>query len=276
MSISELPTKKHFLGRNPGALFVLGALWFALACGVLEKVPAATREAQRTATQGTQATGVNDYVVATMSVKRTAWAQELNVQLTKLSSELNVPQVEDGASSWITRWLTNPTCQPPCWENITPGETTIDEAVKIVYQIPGVEITWMPSMTGLTEGDKSLQWYFNQSDFGSIDTEIGQEIVSVIRLGAGGEQKLLLSEVIAAYGNPSTVVKGRCHFVTCVYSVVYKDRGMELDIGTSDKKVDIQADTEISPIFLYPLSEPRLNAAGIQWSGYGQYDFSER
>jgi hypothetical protein len=280
MSISRLHTKKHFLGRNPGALFILGALLFTLACGVLEKVPDTARNTQQAATQGAQHTevaGINDYVKATMSVKRTAWAQELNIQLTKLSSELNVPQAEDGASSWITRWLSSPACQPPCWEKITPGVTTMEEAVKIVYQIPGVDITWLPSMTGVTEGEKSLQWYFNPSDFGSIEPESGQEIVSVIRLGAGGEQKLLLGEVIAAYGNPSAVVKGRCHFVTCVYSVVYKDRGMELDIGTYDnKKVDIQADTEISTIFLSPLNEPRLHAAGIQWSGYGQYDFNER
>jgi hypothetical protein len=106
--------------------------------------------------------------------------------------------------------------------------------------------------------------------------------VSEIRLGTAGEQRLRLGEVIAAYGNPSSVVMKSCHgeilsSATCIYSIVYQDRGMELDIGIHEyKKVDIQADTEISTVFLYPLNGRRLNEPGMMWSGYGQYDFSER
>ena len=158
----------------------------------------------------------------------------------------------------------------------------MDEAVKIVVQIPGVEITWLPTMGGATEGEKSLQWSFGPSGFGWIGAERWQEIVSEIHLGTAEEQKLLLSEVIAAYGNPSSVVMKSCHggllsSATCIYSIVYQDRGMELDIGIRDnKKADVQADTEISTVFLYPLNGPRLNEPGMVWSGYGQYDFNER
>jgi len=31
-------------------------------------------------------------------------------------------------SNWVNNWLNNPVCQTPCWENITPGLTTILEA----------------------------------------------------------------------------------------------------------------------------------------------------
>jgi hypothetical protein len=295
MSIPGLHTKKHFRGTNPGALLFLGALWFTLACGVLEKAPStpdATREAQRTARSaqlaatkmaaGTEAAAMNEAILATVSVKSTARAQELNIKLTEMSAELKITPSGSEGVSWVTSWLTHPTCQPPCWENITPGVTTMDEAVKIVYQIPGVEITWLPTMSGATEGEKSLQWSFGPSGFGWIGTERWQEIVSEIHLGTAGEQKLLLSEVISAYGNPSSVAKKSCHgellsSASCIYSIVYMDREMELDIGIHDyQKVDVQADTEISTIYFYSQIGASLDGSGIVWSGYGKYDFSDR
>ena len=291
MSISDLHTKKHFPGRKPGALFILGALWFAMACGVLEKVPVATREARRTArpaqlaatpaSEGAEEAAENDAILATVSARSTAQAQVLGIKLTEMSAELKITPAGSDGVSWTTRWLTAPACQPPCWENITPGATTMEEAIKIVVQIPGVELTWLPTMDGATEAEKSLQWEFGPSGYGWVGAESGQEIVSEIHLGAG-EKQLLLGDVIAAYGNPSTVVKGSCHGgivggSTCIYSIVYPDRGMELDIGIHEyQKVDVQADTEVSGIYFYPLTGERLDALGKVWSGYGQYDFSER
>ena len=264
-----------------GLLLCLGVLWITLACGVLEKAPEATRQAQRTATQMAVSTGVaarNATVQATISVRSTARAQELSIRLTEMSAELKMIPSGSAEGSWLTRWLTDPACQPPCWENITPGVTPIDEAVKIVYPIPGVEITWLPTMDSGTEGEKSLQWEFAQSGYGWVRAEGGQEIVSTIKLGTSGEQILRLGEVIAAYGNPSTVVKGSCRSgATCVYSLVFKEKGMEVDIGIHEaQKVDVQADTEVSGIYFYPLDGSRLDEPGLAWSVYGQYDFSAR
>jgi hypothetical protein len=249
--------KKHFRGRNTGALLFLGALWFTLACGVLEKAPStpdATWEAQRTARSaqlaatkmaaGTEAAAMNDAILATVSVKSTARAQELSIKLTEMSTELKITPSGSEGVSWVTCWL--------------------------------------PTMAGATEAEKSLQWSFSQSGFGWIGTEGWQEIVSEIHLGTAGEQKLLLSEGIATYGNPSSVVKKSCHggllsSASCIYSIVYMDRGMELDIGIHDyQKVGVQADTEISTIYFYSPTGARLDGSGIVWSGYGQYDFSDR
>jgi hypothetical protein len=291
MSISGLHTKKHILGRKPGTLFLLGALWFTLACGVLEKVPAATREARQTAmpaqlaatqaSAGASEAAENDAILATVSARSTAQAQVLILKLTEMSAELKITPAGSDGVPWTTRWLTAPACQPPCWANITPGITTMEEAVKIVYQIPGVELTWLPTMDGATEAENSLQWEFGPSGYGWVGAESGQEIVSEIHLGAG-EKQLLLGAVIAAYGNPSTVVKGSCHGgvvggSTCIYSIVYPDLGMELDIGIHEyQKIDVQADTEVSGIYFYPLTGERLGEPGVVWSGFGQYDFSER
>jgi hypothetical protein len=37
--------------------------------------------------------------------------------------------------------LSNPTCQPPCWKNIRPGETTKEEAVSLLKELPEVDST---------------------------------------------------------------------------------------------------------------------------------------
>jgi hypothetical protein len=77
-------------------------------------------------------------------------------------------------------------------------------------------------------------------------------------------------------------VKKSCHgeilsSATCIYSIVYQDRGMELDIGIHEyQKVDVQADTEISEIYFCSPPGARLDGSEKVWSGYGQYDFSDR
>jgi len=268
--------------RKQWVTLLIGAVLFTTACGLQERFtpkPEASGEAQRTATKLAQLSGPSDLVngvTASVSARSTAQAQELSIQLTKVSAELQITPVGSDGVSWITRWLTDPACKPPCWENITPGATTMDEAVKSVYQIPGVEITRLPSMSEGAEDNQSLEWSFSPSGYGWIGAENGQETVSEIHLGAGGVQ-LLLGNVIAAYDNPSTVARGVCRNGKCVYSILFKDGGMELDIGMHDDPIaDIQAEAEISTIFFYLLSEPRLNASGLEWSGYGQYDFGGR
>lgn len=277
-------------GRGAAWIFILAALGLSLACGVLEQVPTtpdATRQAQQTAqampratTQmaaSTQRAAENAFAEATISVLQTARARELGFQLTALSAELKLPAVESTGVPWLTRWLTNPACQPPCWENITPGVTLIDEAIKTVYQYPGVQIMVLPGMSGGEAGTKILQWEFTPAGYGWARAAGGQETVTNLMLATSSDQHLLLGEVIATYGEPSAMVQGSCHGRTCIYSLVYTHRGMELDIGTHDPdEVDIQADSEVSAVHFYPLAEPRLSAAGLDWAGYGVYDFSDR
>lgn len=37
---------------------------------------------------------------------------------------------------WSYRWLKGIPCRPPCWEGITPGQTTAREAEEILRQSP--------------------------------------------------------------------------------------------------------------------------------------------
>jgi hypothetical protein len=42
-------------------------------------------------------------------------------------------------SEWIAKWLKNPTCKVPCWENITPGEINRDQTKLLLSSNPEVE-----------------------------------------------------------------------------------------------------------------------------------------
>jgi hypothetical protein len=48
----------------------------------------------------------------------------------------------ENSNNWQTAWLDQPVCKLPCWQNITPGVTTRDEAVSILENTPGIVITY--------------------------------------------------------------------------------------------------------------------------------------
>jgi hypothetical protein len=39
---------------------------------------------------------------------------------------------------YAKRWLTGNPCAVPCWEGVTPGHTTVADAIKILNQNPGI------------------------------------------------------------------------------------------------------------------------------------------
>jgi hypothetical protein len=254
-------------------LIILGWLLITTACGWSNVTSPMinTRVAQ------------NAEVYATTSALNTAQANTLSIKKTELSSEMGTTPPNQDGLSWITRWLINPTCQPPCWENINPGITTIDEAAKIVFQIPGVDITWLPSMTGMGKGYKRLSWDMEQSGHGSIDTERDEDIVPSIHLAIEGEQKLFLGNTVSIFGNPSMVIMNKCFSepsgsLTCPLYIVFKEKGMALFTSQNNEKIDLQADTEINKIFLYPVETigTKIIGESIAWSGYGSYNFSNK
>src|SRR5689334_19085430 len=55
---------------------------------------------------------------------------------------------------WLVRWLNEPVCLPPCWENITPGNTSFTDALPIAKAISGFELVHID--------DDSIQLNYNQ------------------------------------------------------------------------------------------------------------------
>ena len=87
--------------------------------------------------------------------------------------------------NWWDTWFANASCQPPCWHNITPGVTTIDEAISILEKSPEIKIT--------SKSEFGLSWDFVQNEDEGGTLGISEDgIVRMIWLASVSERKLLL------------------------------------------------------------------------------------
>ena len=112
-------------------------------------------------------------------------------ELSLFSKATSVPRHE-----WITKWLSKPVCSPPCWEQITPGVTSIDEAEEILQQIPQITGIRGPIKGPLGFEELDINWNFDHStDGGAIRTDAEGTIKSIL-LRPEKDQNLRIREVI--------------------------------------------------------------------------------
>ena len=186
-------------------------------------------------------------------------------------------ETPDISSTWLTTWLTQPACKLPCWQNITPGVTTIDEAVSILEKMPDTTITY-------NEKD-GVDWEFGstKNDGGWLVAQDG--IVNFVVLDLL-HSKVALEALVASYGYPSYVEPYDCQqgdsSGMCLTMLIYPDSGMLVDTDLEDlgnHRVKIQPETEVWRITLIqPGLEnykkiPDFQDYGIlmEWKGYGSY-----
>lgn len=184
---------------------------------------------------------------------------------------------------WWTLWLERPVCISPCWQNITPGTTSIKEATIILEKIPSVIITY--------EGKYGVSWVFeeNKTDSGNISIS-PDGIVSSIRLGNSSDKDLYLETVISSYGEPAYLVLYDCRALEnsgeamCATALVYPDTGLLIvifleDVGDMNNyKINIQSDTIINSVILFQpgmknfQNFPEFQEHNLlEWNGYSTY-----
>ena len=127
---------------------------------------------------------------------------------TPTDAPINTPNESPENIKWINDWLNSPSCNPPCWEGIVPGETTFEGAHQIL--ISNSRVINVVKQTN----DKSwdyIVWDFlpvninekiNEGGIieASKDGTIG--IIS-LRIGKGG---ILLGDIIKKFGEPDQVL----------------------------------------------------------------------
>lgn len=194
------------------------------------------------------------------------------------STNTPIPSVTpESAINWWTSWLDRPVCKPPCWQNITPGVTTRDEAVSILENTPDITITY--------NGEYGVSWDFKAKTEGG-DMRLSEEgTVSSIWLGSVSDRKLLLKTVIASYANPEYVKPYDCREGMCITVLVYPDFGMLLDVfikneGTiSNPQIEIFPDTIIDRVYFIERGIENFQKIPdfqdydllMKWKGYGEY-----
>jgi hypothetical protein len=133
----------------------------------------------------------------------------------KTSTFVPISQITTLASTnsqvWNTRWLKGVPCSPPCYENIMPGKTTLENAQKSMQQNSLIEKVEL--INSLSDSSAFLEWSWKKElnnnlqelKGGVLRVEDNKPNSSVKQI----EPDLLpfkLSEVIQAYGEPEYVI----------------------------------------------------------------------
>lgn len=182
------------------------------------------------------------------------------------------------SSNWWTTWLAHPVCKPPCWQNITPGLTTMEEAVSILENSPEIKIKFQDKY--------GIDWRFNQNkDEGGVITTTPDGIVYTIRIGSVSERKLFVKTIVASYGHPEYVKPYDCREGMCATILVYPDVGIFLDVfikntGTiSIPQIEIRPDTPVYRVYFFEQGIENFQRIPtfqnyellMEWKGYGEY-----
>jgi hypothetical protein len=113
--------------------------------------------------------------------------------------------------AWQTRWLRGEPCAPPCWENITPGQTTADEAfqllkkrnefTKLVTKYPESQSYGLISWEWLSSNDSN-----NSEIRGGLVVFNANDSNKIIYFIAPKLAQFGLGDIIKKYGEPTHVI----------------------------------------------------------------------
>jgi hypothetical protein len=198
--------------------------------------------------------------------------------------------------------LTDTSCEAPCWNLITPGETTTQQVIDILNQSDQVIDKSIRSRSSLDRCNK-IDWKFENNGTGTITTCDG--LVTMIGFGPKVKESIFdkekglgvtFSGAIDRYGEPESILSnsGLCNFDTpCVYlwalypqkGIVYSSSGLQ---NTEDSSAELKKDTPVfSIIFFLPkhyddILYKTLNPLGAShemvrkyiysWKGFGKVE----
>jgi len=214
--------------------------------------------------------------------------------VTTLSSPLVTSTL--AVPDWKYEWLQGVPCLVPCWEGVTPGKTTMQEALDSLKQNPlvaGANISLSSnSETGSSHTIIDWDWtkISSPSPGGYIDG--GSELASskVVRITPSYNAPYKLGDVIKMYGEPTYVVADYRKLENDSYyavAITFSAQGLFLSYtAPANKKPTINADLTFEPptarlIFFVPGAEafPKIpfydgyNKYRKPWSGYNTFDF---
>ena len=181
--------------------------------------------------------------------------------------------------SWLTASSDQSTCKLPCWQNITPAVTMMDEAVSTIRKIPNAEITYQDK--DYVEWEDTLK----KDVSGALHAQNG--IVNFIVLFPV-QRKLTLEALFASYGEPEYIKSYDCDIevTMCYIALIYPKLGLYLDIFVEDKAGNAESPKfEILPneiVYALDFFKPGLenfpNLYNLQesevpllWKGFGEY-----
>jgi hypothetical protein len=141
------------------------------------------------------------------------WPKPITTELTNAPSADAYPvratqDIVDLYATLSVRWLSGNPCNPPCWEGITPGQTTLKDAVDLLQNNPLIgQLTIYADENRPNSGEISWSWPGVEKRGGRVFyARIGDVAGSVVyAIWPGFGEGVRLGEVIQAFGEPSHV-----------------------------------------------------------------------
>ncbi len=205
-----------------------------------------------------------------------------------------IPKTSGIRPVWVDKMLRSPTCELPCWENITPGVTHLTEVQNLLEQVPGVAITNASFERGA--GYWRTEWLMdsdsNTKDRGRVNSPSIDGIIYNIVLGLNGESYMPVGDFINVYGQPEYLQAYDCDGLLCIFRLVYPGIGIMIELelpgrglfpGQQDKS-RIEKNSSVEAIILFPKGmdyfyfsylgyRTPLGSPLVKWQGYGVYDY---
>lgn len=196
--------------------------------------------------------------------------------------------------------LSNPSCEPPCWKNIRPGETTKEETVSRLQELREVDPTTI-TLNGKSWNifEDAIYFNFKESKLeGRVYINNGK--VSVIEIfceGGNKELDVTFDEAVNELGEPEYIINVSISgglplapSTSYIVTAIQPDRGFLFDYDTrylpKAQKAELRPENKLrviglfDPAFFNHLLEAgffslgRLDASEtrkywIPWDGYG-------
>ena len=239
-------------------------LCLLIACGNDggEAVPAQTK------VEFTQSSSVANPTAPTTSTDDREWIEEQMAQ--------EVKHVRDRIDKIETSPLVTEPCAPPCWQNITPGVTNIDEARKIIFGDVDPEKV-CPSLSPYHSGSNVLL-----CDTFTIYAEDEHQPVQFISLWP--RDKVTLAQVIERYGEPQKLYIGWTGLPDVsprgvTITIPYPEHGLWLFFERDEEIYLVEPELTVQQMMYYapgvPSPDPGYLSSNATrekpWVGYGDY-----
>lgn len=220
-------------------------------------------------------------IVLTLNLSACGIGQGVATPTPVQSGISKVSQKLAGLQDWQHHWLEGIPCRPPCWEGITPGQTSFNDAVELLKKNPAT------TMVQISEGsDKkpfaSWNWLNNLSSAniqlntnnGVIEARAGKS-GTITKISSRLPASFKLGEIIRVYGEPSHVWatwEGNPHAgindIPAVYfyvHLVYLPQGFKVYFWDNYKPVLSETSLFEEPVFFMPEIEGLTEAYSKQW-----------
>jgi hypothetical protein len=190
-------------------------------------------------------------------------------------------------STWLTQWLAEPLCELPCYRGIIPGKTTLEDAKKIVKEIPevtDVEVVYPDDNQYFEYGVITWSYEATNKESGRIETYSNSLVISDIALH--NASRFPIHDAVEMYGYPTHVWIGLCHGVfpeECPVYLVYMNKGLMYylayqKVNWINDSISLSENQNIEEIYFFPAGFeefcevfPTCEDILLDWNGFVDY-----